>query len=80
VIPLSVTDVLKRIGWGVYRPPIPEVELVTGFVEDGPMVRVVLKSGATIIGPMLPTLAALYRIGYHDSIKQKRPHLRLVGH
>lgn len=75
--PMQMDDLVHLVTGGA---DIQGVKAVTGFYEEsGAMVRVVFADGNVIIGPMLPTMAALYRIGFFDPVKQKRPHLRLVG-
>ncbi|OYD08760.1 hypothetical protein [Paludifilum halophilum] len=56
------------------------VKRVTGFYDDdGPMVRVVFNDGSVIVGDMMPTMAALLRVGYYSPIVEKKPTLRVVG-
>ncbi|GGA31777.1 hypothetical protein GCM10007416_00370 [Kroppenstedtia guangzhouensis] len=55
------------------------VKRVTGYVEDQAMARVVLEDGTIIHGPMMPTMAALLRVGIHDPVVKKKPTLRVVG-
>jgi len=59
---------------------IEGVKRVTGFVdESGPMVRVTFEGGGTIVGEMLPTLAALHRIDYFEPVQKEKTHLTAVG-
>ncbi|EGK12996.1 hypothetical protein HMPREF9374_1149 [Desmospora sp. 8437] len=55
------------------------VKRVTGYMEDQAIARVVLEDGTIIHGPLLPTMAALLRIGFHDPVTKKKPTLRVVG-
>lgn len=55
------------------------VKRVTGYVEGQAMARVILEDGTVIHGPMMPTLAALLRIGIHDPVAEKKPNLKVVG-
>ncbi|PTX53964.1 hypothetical protein C8P63_12420 [Melghirimyces profundicolus] len=52
---------------------IQGVKLITGYFDEQAMIRVVFDNGAVIIGPMLPTMAALLRIGIHDPMQKKSP-------